>query len=185
MVRACEQLTEGQFETLKGLGIKKVEVITDDVKADDVLLNTLRDDEAQSHEEALVRIYRRLRPGNPADEAKVKELFFDRFLNEQRYNLGSVGRFRINRKLKTESDSLVLGIDDYLPIVRYLLQLIRTNAHQGEIDDIDHLGNRRIRPIADLLADELRVFAEAASRGERKTVPRHAARGHGCRFGAT
>ena len=70
---APEQLTEGQFETLKGLGIKKVEVITDDVKADDVA-EYLRDDEAQSYEEALVRIYRRLRPGNPADEAKVKNL---------------------------------------------------------------------------------------------------------------
>jgi DNA-directed RNA polymerase subunit beta len=172
LVRACEQLTEGQFETLKGLGVRKVEVITDEVKADDVLLNTLRDDEAQSHEEALVRIYRRLRPGNPADEAKVKELFFDRFLNEQRYNLGSVGRFRINRKLKTESDSLVLGIGDYLPIVRYLLQLIRTNAHQGEIDDIDHLGNRRIRPIADLLADELRASLLKLRRAVKEKLSR-------------
>ncbi|TVR45566.1 MAG: DNA-directed RNA polymerase subunit beta [Planctomycetota bacterium] len=172
LVRACEQLTEGQFETLKGLGVTEIDVIDEPVKPDDVLLNTLRDDEAQSHEEALVRIYRRLRPGNPADEQKVKELFFDRFLNEQRYNLGSVGRFRINRKLGLESDSLVLTIDDYVKIMRYLLKLIRTNAHQGEVDDIDHLGNRRIRPIADLLADELRASLLKLRRAVKEKLSR-------------
>ena len=84
------------------------------VKPDDILLNTLRQDEAASHDEALLRIYRRLRPGNPTDEAKVREFFQDRFLNESRYNLGSVGRFRINRKLKSEGESRVLTTEDYV-----------------------------------------------------------------------
>ena len=158
LAKSCEVITEAVFETIKGLGTPSVDVISlENIKEDDVLFNTLREDDAESHEEALVRIYRRLRPGNPADEAKVKELFFDRFQNSARYNLGSVGRFRINRKLKTESDSLVLTIDDYVKIMEHLLVLIRSNAGQGDIDDIDHLGNRRVRPIADLLADELRA----------------------------
>ena len=157
LAKACEVVSEGTFETLKGLGIENLEIIDQDIKPDDVLLNTLREDEADSHMEALVRIYRRLRPGNPADDAKVRELFHDRFQNDSRYNLGRVGRFRINRKLKTETDALVLTVDDYLKILDYLLSLIRANANQGELDDIDHLGNRRVRPIAGLMADELRA----------------------------
>ncbi len=156
LASSCELISESVFETLKGLGIEAIEVIASEVKYDDVLLNTLRDDDCASHEEALVRIYRRLRPGNPADEQKVKELFFDRFQNEARYNLGAVGRFRINRKLGAENEELVITIDDYKRILDYLLGLIRTNNDRGELDDIDHLGNRRVRPIADLLSDELR-----------------------------
>ena len=86
--KACEVLTESQFENFKGLGVEKIAVITDAVKPDDIFLNTLREDEATTHKEALLRIYRRLRPGNPTDEVKVQEFFTDRFLNEQRYNLG-------------------------------------------------------------------------------------------------
>ncbi len=157
LVKSCEIISEASFETIKGLGVKEIEVIEDEsIKVDDILLNTLRDDDAASHEEALVRIYRRLRPGSPADEKKVKELFFDRFQNESRYNLGEVGRFRVNRKLKTDIEGLVLTAGDYEAIIKYLLNLIRTSSRDGELDDIDHLGNRRVRPIADLLTDEMR-----------------------------
>ncbi len=169
---ACEELAESTFETLRGLSVPSVEVITSTVKTDDVLLNTLREDEADSHEEALVRIYRRLRPGNPADEQKVRELFHERFQSPSRYNLGPVGRFRINRKLKQDSDSRVLTVDDYLSILTYLLRLIRSNAHEGEVDDIDHLGNRRARPIADLLADEVRASMLKLRRAVKEKLSR-------------
>ncbi|MDA3959582.1 MAG: DNA-directed RNA polymerase subunit beta [Planctomycetota bacterium] len=172
LAKACEELTEATFETLKGLGILKVEIITTAVKPDDVLLNTLRDDEATSHEEALIRIYKRLRPGNPADEAKVKELFHDRFQNPSRYNLGRVGRFRINRKLKVEGEGSVISVDDYVGILNYLLNVIRSNANQGELDDIDHLGNRRVRPIADLLADEVRAAMLKLRRAVKEKLSR-------------
>ncbi len=178
LAKACEQLTEGQFNNLKDLGVEKLSVITGyvgsdlPVKPDDILLNTLREDEAQSHKEALLRIYRRLRPGNPTDEAKVREFFTDRFLNEQRYNLGSVGRFRINRKLKTEGDSRVMTIEDYRSALQYLLTLIRSNAAAGEVDDIDHLGNRRVRPIADLLSDELRAAMLKLRRAVKEKLSR-------------
>jgi DNA-directed RNA polymerase subunit beta len=172
LAKACEPLTEAVIETLKGLAIQQVEIVTSEVKPDDVLLNTIKDDEAESHDEALIRIYKRLRPGNPADEAKVKELFFDRFQNPSRYNLGRVGRFRINRKLKVDAEGEVITSADYLAILDYLLGLIRSNASQGEIDDIDHLGNRRVRPIADLLADEIRASMLKLRRAVKERLSR-------------
>ena len=121
---------------------------------------------------ALLRIYRRLRPGNPTDEAKVREFFQDRFLNESRYNLGAVGRFRINRKLKSEGDSRILTTDDYIKTLKYLLSLIRSSSMAGELDDIDHLGNRRVRPIADLLSDELRAAMLKLRRAVKEKLSR-------------
>ncbi len=172
LAKACEIVSEGNFNNFKDLGITEVEVISSTVKPDDILLNTLREDESQSHEEALLRIYRRLRPGNPTDEAKVREFFQDRFLNEQRYNLGSVGRFRINRKLKINGDSRVLTVKDYLAALEYLLTLIRSSSSAGELDDIDHLGNRRVRPIADLLSDELRAAMLKLRRAVKEKLSR-------------
>ncbi|GDY14121.1 DNA-directed RNA polymerase subunit beta [Planctomycetota bacterium] len=178
LAKACETMTEGVFNNLKDLGVENVTVISgvknsdQPAKPDDILLNTLREDESQSHKDALLRIYRRLRPGNPTDEAKVREFFTDRFLNEQRYNLGAVGRFRINRKLKVEGESRVLTINDYSHALQYLLTLIRTNAAAGEIDDIDHLGNRRVRPIADLLSDELRAAMLKLRRAVKEKLSR-------------
>ncbi len=180
LLKACEPVNEGAFNNFRDLGVEGVEVITgvevngqvQPVKQDDILLNTLRQDEAQSHDEALLRIYRRLRPGNPTDEAKVREFFQDRFLNESRYNLGSVGRFRINRKLRLEGDSRILTTKDYVKTLRYLLGLIRTNSMAGELDDIDHLGNRRVRPIADLLADELRAAMLKLRRAVKEKLSR-------------
>ncbi len=172
LAKACEVVTEGNLNNFKDLGIDSIAVITGQVKPDDILLNTLREDESQSHEEALLRIYRRLRPGNPTDEAKVREFFQDRFLNEQRYNLGAVGRFRINRKLKIDGDSRVLDVKDYLKALEYLLTLIRTGSSSGELDDIDHLGNRRVRPIADLLSDELRAAMLKLRRAVKEKLSR-------------
>jgi DNA-directed RNA polymerase subunit beta len=180
LLKACETVNEGVFNNFRDLGIESVEVIigaevngtVQPVKPDDILLNTLRQDEAASHDEALLRIYRRLRPGNPTDEAKVREFFQDRFLNESRYNLGAVGRFRINRKLKSEGDSRVLTTEDYVKTLKYLLSLIRSNSMAGELDDIDHLGNRRVRPISDLLSDELRAAMLKLRRAVKEKLSR-------------
>ena len=172
LAKACEVLSESQFENFKGLGVAKVAVITETVKPDDVLLNTLREDEATTHQEALLRIYRRLRPGNPTDEQKIREFFADRFLNESRYNLGAVGRFRIGRKLKVVGGGNVLTANDYLATLKYLLNLIRSNAADGELDDIDHLGNRRVRPISDLLSDELRASLLKLRRAVKEKLSR-------------
>ena len=183
LLKACSLVNDGAFNNFRDLGIDSVVVITgvdvngqiQPVKQDDILLNTLRQDEAASHDEALLRIYRRLRPGNPTDEAKVREFFQDRFLNESRYNLGAVGRFRINRKLRLEGEthhSRILTTEDYVKTLKYLLALIRSNSMAGELDDIDHLGNRRVRPIADLLSDELRAAMLKLRRAVKEKLSR-------------
>ena len=101
-------------------------------------------------------------------------MFYDRFLDAARYNLGSVGRFRINRKLKLpeERESLVLTGEDFQAIMQYLLGLVRGTADSAELDDIDHLGNRRVRPIGDLLADELRSAMVKLRRAVKERLAR-------------
>ena len=122
---------------------------------DPLILNTLKEDLSKSHEDALIRIYQRLRPGNPAQLAKAKELFHDKFFNPAKYRLGRVGRFRINRKFNQaiSETGLTLYKDDLINSVQYIMGL---RANEGEIDDIDHLGNRRVRTIEELAGEELR-----------------------------
>ena len=134
-------------------GIKKVEVI-EDVR-DSLILNTLAEDDCQSHEQALLKFYIRLRPGNPPNQEKAKAFFAEKFFDPNRYRLGKVGRFRLNRKFNQsiDEDEMTLRPEDFLNTMKYIIAL-RNN--QGEIDDIDHLGNRRLRTIEELATDEIR-----------------------------
>ncbi len=122
---------------------------------DPLILKSLREDPAADHEEALIRIYQRLRPGNPPQVQKAKELFFDKFFNPNKYRLGRVGRFRINRKfgLSIPESEMTLQPEDILESISYIFKL---RSGSGEIDDIDHLGNRRVRTIEELAGEELR-----------------------------
>lgn len=124
---------------------------------DRLILDSLNEDPTNTHEEALLKIYQRLRPGNPPQLEKAKELFKEKFQDPNRYRLGKVGRFRINRKFdqNVSEDEMTLGVTDYLNAIRYIIRL-RTNDPTATIDDIDHLGNRRVRTIDELAADELR-----------------------------
>ena len=135
--------------------IKQLKVI--DGAVDPLILNTLAEDGTRTHEEALVRIYSRLRPGNPPQLDKARKLFQEKFYDENRYRLGKVGRFRLNRKLELGVDDSVMTLraDDVVACVRYIL-LLRTGESRFEVDDIDHLGNRRLRTIDELAADEIR-----------------------------
>ena len=121
------------------------------------MLNTLTEDGTGSHEEALLRIYQRLRPGNPPQLEKAKALFHEKFYDTNRYRLGRVGRFRINRKfgLNVPEDEMTLRAEDLFAAMKYLLRL-RGDDPTAEVDDIDHLGNRRLRTIDELACDELR-----------------------------
>ena len=137
--------------------LAEVEVIEADVQDLDMLIvNSLHEDPAiKSHEDALLKIYGRLRPGNPPQLEKARELFHEKFFDVQRYRLGRVGRFRLNRKFNHQVDenTQVLQPEDIVNSVRYILEL---RAGRGEIDDIDNLGNRRVRTIAELAAEEFR-----------------------------
>ncbi|MHC4942976.1 MAG: DNA-directed RNA polymerase subunit beta [Planctomycetota bacterium] len=134
-------------------GIKEVEIIEN--VDDPLILNTIAEDDTKSHEDALLKIYQRLRPGNPPHLEKAKELFSERFFDATRYRLGRVGRFRINRKYRQEISESVMTLtpDDIVNSVRYIIEL---RGGRGEVDDIDHLGNRRVRTIAELASDEFR-----------------------------
>ena len=103
----------------------------------------------------MLRIYQRLRPGNPPQLEKARELFHEKFFDTNRYRLGKVGRFRINRKFSQTipDDQMILDPLDYVNAIRYILNL---RKGKGQVDDIDHLGNRRLRTIDELAADELR-----------------------------
>ncbi len=125
-------------------------------EVDMLLINSLHDEPAvKTHEEALIKIYSRLRPGNPPQLEKARELFREKFFDEQRYRLGRVGRFRLNRKFDQNipEDVQVLQAEDIVNSVKYLLAL---RAGKGEVDDIDNLGNRRVRSIAELAGEEFR-----------------------------
>ncbi len=122
---------------------------------DQLILQSLQEDLTIDHESALLRIYQRLRPGNPPQLEKARELFNEKFFDTNRYRLGKVGRFRINRKFNqtVPDDRMTLDPLDYVNAIRYILNLRKGKGH---VDDIDHLGNRRLRTIDELAADELR-----------------------------
>ena len=136
--------------------LAEIEIIDGDPDDLDMLiLNTLRDDPTNTHEEALLKIYGRLRPGNPVQIEKARELFHEKFFDDQRYRLGRVGRFRLNRKFSQDipEDIQVLQPQDIVNSIKYLVGL---RAGEGEVDDIDNLGNRRVRSIAELASEEFR-----------------------------
>ncbi len=155
IVEAGHRITKNAAEQICTSGLDKVEVMPD-IK-DPLLFNTLADDNTASHEEALLKIYQRLRPGNPPQLEKARALFAEKFFDTNRYRLGRVGRFRMNRKLglNIPEGEMTLRPDDLIASIQYLLAL-RADDPKVEIDDIDHLGNRRLRTIDELAADELR-----------------------------
>ncbi|OHB67193.1 MAG: DNA-directed RNA polymerase subunit beta [Planctomycetes bacterium RBG_13_63_9] len=149
------KITKNVAETICTSGLTEVEVMAE--PRNPLLINALADDATASHEEALLRIYQRLRPGNPPQLEKAKALFSEKFYDTNRYRLGRVGRFRINRKLglSIPESEMTLRPDDLIAAVKYLLRL-RDSDPAAEVDDIDHLGNRRLRTINELACDELR-----------------------------
>ncbi|MCA9113146.1 MAG: DNA-directed RNA polymerase subunit beta, partial [Planctomycetaceae bacterium] len=152
---AGAQLSEPLVEQLLQSGIKSVQLVKD--VRDAVILKTLAEDSTSSHEEALLRIYQRLRPGNPPNLDKASDLFHEKFFDLNRYRLGRVGRFRINRKFAQDvpDDEMTLRPEDFINAIRYLMRL-RLGDETAQIDDIDNLGNRRLRTIDELGADEIR-----------------------------
>jgi DNA-directed RNA polymerase subunit beta len=161
VARAYEPLTQGVVRQLQQLGHKSVKIVN--ASPEDLLITSLRKDTAHDEDEALKEIYRRLRPGDPPTtpnaRALVKRLFFD----PKRYDLTRVGRYKINQKLtlKVDSDMRILGAEDVVSAMRYLFKL---RGGEGLLDDIDHLGSRRVRAVGELLANQCRV---GLSRTER------------------
>ena len=134
-----------------------------------IIFNTLAKDPSNSEKEAVLYIYRQLRNADPADDASAKEVFQNLFFSDKRYDLGEVGRYRINKKLglNSESDVRVLTKEDIIEIIKYLIQLVNSNA---TVDDIDHLSNRRVRTVGEQLANQFSIGLARMARTIRERM---------------
>ena len=134
-----------------------------------IIFNTLAKAPSNSEKEAVLYIYRQLRNADPADDASAKEVFQNLFFSDKRYDLGEVGRYRINKKLglNTESDVRVLTKEDIIEIIKYLIQLVNSNA---TVDDIDHLSNRRVRTVGEQLANQFSIGLARMARTIRERM---------------
>src|SRR5213594_2465536 len=154
VARAFEPLTLATVRQIMGLKIREVKVI--DISHDDTVVKALRKDPAHDQEEALKDIYRRLRPGDPPTVANARALLKRLFFDPKKYDLGRVGRYKINQKLgiNVDSSERILTDKDFIAAIKYLINLRRG---EGTLDDIDHLGSRRVRTVGELLANQCRV----------------------------
>ncbi len=155
VARAFEPLSKAVVKQIGELGISKIRVV--DTSVDDgIVIKCLKKDPTKNQDEALKDIYRRLRPGDPPTAANAKALIKRLFFDPKRYDLGRVGRYKIQQKLgiKGSDDVRILTKDDLVAATKYLLRL---KKGEGSLDDIDHLGSRRIRTVGELLANQCRV----------------------------
>ena len=134
-----------------------------------IIFNTLSKDPSNSEKEAVTYIYRQLRNADPVDDASAREVFNNLFFSDKRYDLGEVGRYRINKKLglDTDMDIRVLTKDDIIAIIKYLIQLVNSNA---TVDDIDHLSNRRVRTVGEQLSNQFSIGLARMSRTIRERM---------------
>ena len=134
-----------------------------------IIFNTLQKDPANSEQEAVNYIYRQLRNADPADDASAREVINNLFFSEKRYDLGEVGRYRINKKLNldTDMDVRVLTREDIIEIIKYLVELINSKA---TVDDIDHLSNRRVRTVGEQLSNQFAIGLARMSRTIRERM---------------
>ena len=168
LVHVGRQIGEEACAKIMASSLKTVRVIQN--PSDVLILNTIAEEKLElfqadsEYEKALLKIYGKLRPGNPPQVEKAKQLFIEKFFDENRYRLGRVGRFRINRKfeLNTPEDQMFIRSEDFLRVVQYILDLRsnrqdpKTQRPVAQVDDIDHLGNRRLRTLDELAVEELR-----------------------------
>jgi len=134
-----------------------------------IIYNTLQKDPSNSEKEAVLYIYRQLRNAEPADDASAREVIQNLFFSEKRYDLGEVGRYRINKKLhlSTEMNVKVLTKEDIIEIIKYLIELVNSNA---DVDDIDHLSNRRVRTVGEQLNNQFGVGLARMARTIRERM---------------
>jgi DNA-directed RNA polymerase subunit beta len=154
VARAFEPLTKATIRQIISLGVNSVQVV--DTKLDDTIIKALKKDPAHDEEEALKDIYRRLRPGDPPTVPNARGLLKRLFFDPKKYDLGRVGRYKINQKLgiNVSLEERVMTKEDFIAAMKYLTGLRRG---EGTLDDIDHLGSRRVRTVGELLANQCRV----------------------------
>ena len=157
LLEANDELSQRVVAMAHEKGVEKIDVFfpeRDEVGP--IMSATLKKDPIRTHEESLIEIYRRLRPGDPPTLDSSRSLFENMFFNPQKYDFSRVGRLKLNTKLKltTPLDERILHPQDFYEVISYLLKL-RKNA--ANVDDIDHLGNRRVRSVGELLENQFRI----------------------------
>ena len=165
------EITEENIDDILESGVQTILVHKAEGASSDysILFNTLQKDPSNSEKEAVLYIYRQLRSADPADDASAREVINNLFFSEKRYDLGEVGRYRINKKLNldTDSDVRVLTREDIIEIIKYLVELINSKA---TVDDIDHLSNRRVRTVGEQLANQFSIGLARMSRTIRERM---------------
>jgi DNA-directed RNA polymerase subunit beta len=152
-----QEMTQDKLELIREKGIHQIEVLfIEDSPVGPYLRNTLLQDRIRSPQDAVLEIYRRLRPGDPPTIESATNFFHNLFFNPDRYDLSKVGRLKLNHRLKLNVplEQGTLRKEDILEVVRYLMELKNGN---GSVDDIDHLGNRRVRAVGELVENHFRV----------------------------
>ncbi|MCM1319402.1 MAG: DNA-directed RNA polymerase subunit beta [Muribaculaceae bacterium] len=165
------EITEENIPEILESGVETILIQKDNVSAVDysIIFNTLQKDTSNSEREAIQYIYRQLRNAEPPDDASAREVIQNLFFSEKRYDLGEVGRFRINKKLDldTPMDVRVLTREDIVAIIKYLIELINAKS---DVDDIDHLSNRRVRTVGEQLYNQFGVGLARMSRTIRERM---------------
>ena len=166
-----ETLSDENIEHILESGIKSILLHREDANTNEysIILNTLQKDPTNSEREAIQYIYRQLRSAEAPDDASAREVITNLFFSEKRYDLGEVGRYRINKKLglTTPMDVKVLTKEDIIAIIKYLIELINSKA---DVDDIDHLSNRRVRTVGEQLYNQFGVGLARMARTIRERM---------------
>ncbi|MBD5244509.1 MAG: DNA-directed RNA polymerase subunit beta [Bacteroides sp.] len=164
-------LTEDHIDTILESGVQTIFLHKEDVNAGEyaIILNTLQKDPTNTEKEAIQYIYRQLRNADAPDDMSAREVITNLFFSEKRYDLGEVGRYRINKKLglTTSMDVRVLTKEDITAIIKYLIELINSKT---DVDDIDHLSNRRVRTVGEQLYNQFGVGLARMSRTIRERM---------------
>ncbi|MFG6424780.1 MAG: DNA-directed RNA polymerase subunit beta [Muribaculaceae bacterium] len=165
------ELSDDNIDAIIESGAKTILLEKENVSAIDysIIFNTLQKDTSNSEKEAIQYIYRQLRNAEPPDDASAREVIQNLFFSEKRYDLGEVGRFRINKKLglDTPDNVKVLTREDIIAIIKYLIELINSKS---DVDDIDHLSNRRVRTVGEQLYNQFGVGLARMSRTIRERM---------------
>ena len=164
-------LEESHIADIIESGVQNILLHKEDSNTSDysIIFNTLQKDSSNSEKEAVLYIYRQLRNAEPADDASAREVITNLFFSEKRYDLGEVGRYRINKKLNlsTSPDVKVLTKEDIIEIIKYLIELINSKT---DVDDIDHLSNRRVRTVGEQLYNQFGVGLARMARTIRERM---------------
>ena len=165
------EITEDNLIDILESNSSTILVHKDETTAQDysIIFNTLQKDPSNSEKEAVLYIYRQLRNADPADDASAREVIQNLFFSDKRYDLGEVGRYRINKKLglDTDMDVRVLTKEDIIEIIKFLIQLINSKA---AVDDIDHLSNRRVRTVGEQLSNQFSIGLARMNRTIRERM---------------